>query len=123
MSLLEIQAMLSDFSNDRPTLKDNNTPLRVLSLLASEVEEARVAVVEENGSADIAQEISDVLIFALTLANQYGLNMDDEVREKIAFNMTRYTADKFQSGSYEEARQLAKLEEKAFAKRDFYAIV
>ena len=123
MSLLEIQAMLSDFSNDRPTLKDNNTPLRVLSLLASEVEEARVAVVEENGSADIAQEISDVLIFALTLANQYGLNMDDEVREKIAFNMTRYTADKFQSGSYEEARQQAKREEKAFAKRDFYAIV
>ena len=119
MGLEQIQSILADFSSDRPTLQENNTKERLLGLLSGEVAEAM-----ENGldRVEFGRELADIIIFALSLANLEGINMDEEVREKIAFNHTRYTADKFQSGEYERGRVEAKRDEKAFAKRDFYSI-
>lgn len=119
MSLEQIQSILADFSSDRPTLQENNTKERLLLLLQGEVNEA---VEDGINKEEFGRELADIIIFALSLANLEGINMDEEVREKIAFNHTRYTADKFQSGCYEEARCRAKKDEREFAKRDFYSI-
>lgn len=119
MSLEDLQTILQNFTIDRPTLKENNTPEQILLLLQNEVIEASESLTD---TENLASEISDVIIFALTLANQYGFNMDEEVREKIAFNTGRYSADLFQDGSYNEGRLKAKQVEKEYFKRDFYDI-
>lgn len=118
-SLTEISQMLQAFSEDRPTLKENNTPERIIELLQNEAVEAAESLTD---TENLAAEIADVVIFALTLANHYGFNMDLEVREKIAFNTGRYSADLFQDGEYEESRIKAKQVEQDYYKRDFYQI-
>ena len=109
----ELQQTLQDFQDDRPTMKEANTLPFLLRLLRQEIDEF-----EESPTGD---EMADILIFSLTIANLMGIDADAEVREKIAFNLTRYQARYFQSGNYEESRQKVKEEEKAW-KDDFYSI-
>ena len=109
----ELQQMLRDFQNDRPTMKEANNLPFLLRLLRQEVDEF-----EESPTGD---EMADILIFSLTIANLMGIDADAEVREKIAFNLTRYQARYFQGGNYEESRQKVKEEEKTW-KGDFYSI-
>lgn len=97
------QTMLADFLKDRPVMEANNTFQAVVELLLGEVDELKDAHVNGDNK-DIAQEVADVFIFAYTLANILGVDVDTEVREKIAYNMTRYTAGNFQKGDYKEAR-------------------
>ena len=107
-SLTEISQMLQDFSEDRPSLKENNTPKVLMKLLAGEVAEASESL---DDPENLASELSDVIIFALTIANQYGFDMDEEIRTKIAYNHARYNAVDFQ-GDYEQARLKGKSREK-----------
>lgn len=118
-SLTEISQMLQAFSEDRPTLKENNTPERIIELLQNEAVEAAESLTD---TENLAAEIADIVIFALTLANHYGFDMDLEVRDKVAFNTGRYSADLFQDGDYEEGRLKAKQVERDYFKRDFYQI-
>ncbi len=118
MSLEDIQTILQNFTNDRPTLQENNTPEQILLLLQNEVTEASESITD---TENLASEISDVIILALTLANQYGFNMDEEIREKIAVNTIRYQARYFQDGDYEEARKYVKSIEKPILE-EFYNI-
>ena len=117
-SILEIQKMLLNFSQDRPSLLQNNSPERIIKLLQNEVVEAAESLTDTD---NLASEISDILIFALTLANHYGFNMELEVREKIALNIIRYQAKFFQEGDYEEARKYVKSIEKPILE-EFYQI-
>lgn len=119
MALLELQTILQNWTKDRPALEKNNTPEQILILLQNEVIEASQSLTD---TENLASEISDVIILALTLANQYGFNMDLEIREKLAFNTGRYSSDLFQGGDYEEGRLKAKQMEKEYFKRDFYNI-
>lgn len=98
-----VQQMLADFLKDRPVMETNNTFHAVVELLVGEVDELKEAHVNGDNK-DIAQEVADVFIFAYTLANILGVDVDTEVREKIAYNMSRYTADNFQQGEYAEGR-------------------
>ena len=118
-SILEIQEMLRAFSSDRKTLEENNTPERIIQLLQNEAVEAAESLTD---TENLPGEIADIIIFALTLANKYGFDMDLEVREKIGFNIGRYSSDLFQEGDYEEARLKAKQLERDYFKRDFYQI-
>ena len=118
MVLLELQTLLENWTKDRPTLKENNTPEQILLLLQNEVTEASESLTD---TENLASEISDVIILALTLANQYGFNMDEEIREKIAVNTIRYQARYFQDGDYEEARKYVKSIEKPILE-EFYNI-
>lgn len=77
-----------------------NTREFVLELLKGEIKEF-----EETPTWD---ELADIVIFSLTLANQMGLDVDEIVRTKIAYNHARYPAKDFQEGDYEEARQRGK---------------
>lgn len=119
MALLELQTLLKNWTLDRPLVQENNTPERIIELLQNEVVEASQSLTD---TENLASEIADIVIFALTLANHYGFDMDLEVREKIGFNVGRYSADLFQEGDYEEARLKAKQVEKDYYKRDFYQI-
>lgn len=111
--------MLQNFSQDRPTLQKNNTPEQIIQLLQNEVVEASQSLTDTH---NLATEIADVLILALTLANHFGFNMDLEIREKIAFNNARFSSDLFQTGSYDDAILQGKKIEKDYLKRDFYNI-
>lgn len=118
MVLLELQTLLENWTKDRPTLKENNTPQQILLLLQNEVTEASESLTD---TENLASEISDVIILALTLANQYGFNMDQEIREKIAVNTIRYQARYFQDGDYHESRKYVKSIEKPILE-EFYNI-
>lgn len=99
----ELQSLVGDFLSDRPAMKANNTFHATVDLLKGEVDELVEA--HPNGdNKDIAQEVADVFIFALTLANILGVDVDAEVREKIAYNHTRYNASSFQGQDYTQAR-------------------
>jgi NTP pyrophosphatase (non-canonical NTP hydrolase) len=98
-----VQQLVADFLKDRPVMMTNNTFQVTLDLLLGEVDELKDA--HMNGdNKDMAQEVADVFIFAYTLANILGVDVDSEVREKVAYNMSRYTAGDFQDGDYKEDR-------------------
>ena len=118
-SLQEIQTMLQNFSLDRPTLQKQNTPEQIILLLQNEVVEASQSLTD---TENLATEIADVVILALTLANSFGFDMDLEIREKISFNNARFSSDMFQAGSYDDAISQGKRVEKDYLKRDFYNI-
>jgi len=100
----ELQKLVGDFLADRPAMEQNNTFHATVDLLRGEVDELVEA--HPNGdNKDIAQEVADVFIFALTLANLLGVDVDSEVREKIAYNHTRYNAKTFVELPYTEARE------------------
>lgn len=120
--MLEIQALVRDSVDDRPVMKANNTFHATVELLMGEVQELVEA--HPNGdNKDIAQEVADIFIFAFTLANVLGVDVDAEVREKIAYNHTRYVASEFQGGDYAEARdKCRKWVKETEWKKQFYAI-
>ncbi|MCG3203937.1 MAG: hypothetical protein KCHDKBKB_00614 [Elusimicrobia bacterium] len=118
----ELQQMVGDWLLDRPTMLENNTFHSVVDLLRGEVDELVEA--HPNGdNKDIAQEVADVFIFALTLANILGVDVDAEVKEKMAYNLARYPASKFQSGSYQQSREECRAWVKETGwKKEFYSI-
>lgn len=118
----ELQQLVGDFLADRPAMQSNNTFHTTVDLLRGEVDELVEA--HPNGdNKDIAQEVADVFIFALTLANLLGVDVDTEVREKIAYNHTRYNAKTFAELPYAEARQTSRDWVKdTHWKETFYAI-
>ena len=112
----ELQKIVSDFVDDRPTLKENNTLERVFFLLSQEMDEVGEDL--HNGET-IGSELADLIFFILTLANIHGIDMEAEFREKTAWNHIRYQAHLFQDGDYEDARKEAKENERKY-KNEFY---
>lgn len=80
----------------------------LIKLLQGEVQEASESL---DDTENLASELSDIVIFTLTLANQYGFDMDEQIRRKVAYNLARYSAVDFQ-GDYEQARLKGKAREK-----------
>ena len=97
----EIQKLLEIFSEDRPVMKKHNQrDWRIYKLLRQEIDEAEA----ETDPKKIATELSDIIAFALTIANNHGLDMDAEIREKIARNILKYPQQNFQGDyTYNEA--------------------
>lgn len=114
-SLTEISQMLQDFSEDRPSLKQNNTPKKLMSLLKNEVVEAEESL---DDLTNLPSELADIIIFALSIGNLYGFDLSEEVLTKIAYNHSRYNAVDF-GGDYEEARLKGK-EREEWVKPMFY---
>lgn len=99
----ELQQIMSEWLKDRPVMYRHNDFHNVVDLLRGEVDELVDA--HPNGdNQEIEQEVADVFIFALTFANILGVDAETAVREKIAYNNTRYVASEFQVGDYDEAR-------------------
>ncbi len=121
MMLGEALSLQNLFIQDRPILDAHDQPHTLLKLLKDELHELEVALAT-NDRQEIASELADVAIFLHTLSSHLHIHLPTEVAEKVAFNMTRYTASLFQGDlPYEEARRRAKTDEH-IRKRDFYGI-
>lgn len=131
-----LQTLSRDFLSARPSMQANNTPLRVINLLADEVVEAKEAIdtldfYQTNATdhdpqtlsrlrKEAARELADIGIFLTTAFQALGLDMFEEMQEKIAFNNLRYRADFFtEDRPYEVSRQMGKDEERRIY-QDFY---
>lgn len=109
------------FIQDRPILDAHDQPHTLIRLLKNEIKELKQAL-SDGDRQEIGAELADVVIFLYTLSQYLHIHLPTEVAEKVAFNMTRYTASLFQGDlPYEQARRLAKTDEH-IRKRDFYAI-
>lgn len=115
VSLTEISAMLRVFSEARKSLEENNTPEILAGLLIREAIELQESLEDPK---NLAQEIADVIIFAMSIANIYGFDMGEEILTKIAYNTARYQASDFE-GDYESARLRGKAREE-WVKPMFY---
>lgn len=102
--MLEIQRMVDNYKVDRPVMNRQDTFERLVFLLREEVDEFT--------SEPSGQELADIIFCSLALANDLGLDIEKEVREKMAYNMLRYVAEDFQQGEYSEARRRSKAREK-----------
>lgn len=104
-----LKGMVENFIEDRPTLKANNTPQRIVQLLKEEVDELSEAI---NGEPreNWGRELADVLFFTLTLSSQLGIDLEEEFAEKSARNVCKYPKEYFQDGDYDEARKLSVIE-------------
>lgn len=111
MERLVLQDLLKYWVEDRPVIKSNNNLETLQTLLKQEVEEF-----EESPDPT---ELSDIIIYALSIANLMGWDMDEEVREKIALNHLRFQAKDFQDGDYGESRKISKDNEREIIE-EFY---
>lgn len=116
-----------NFLEDRPTMKEaNSDPELLLHLLLNETDEFAQAFMlhlrGETDRKDVLQELSDIMLFALTLYAHLDADMFAEVMEKVAFNILRYEPVLFANGkTFEEARQEVKRREKKHNMREeFY---
>lgn len=97
---------------DRPTIaRNNDDPINIAILLEGEISEFITSLLDhqinqtKESKKDVAQELSDVLIFTLQLFSALDLDVYMEVMEKIAFNTIRYDSKSFSNGvSYDDAR-------------------
>jgi NTP pyrophosphatase (non-canonical NTP hydrolase) len=96
--------------------ENNSDPNRMAQLLTEEVSE--VLEVLDNPEK-LAQELSDVVWFCITIAELNGIDLSETFREKAAFFHVRYQAQYFQEGDYDEARARVKREEPE-RYREFY---
>lgn len=104
MNIEEIQARLADFARERDW-DQFHSPKNLSMALAGEVgellevfqwlteEQSRPSSLTENQLAAATDELADVLIYALRLADKLGINLQDAITTKINKNALRYTVE------------------------------
>ena len=103
----ELQELIKVFKEDRPTMKEANTPHFIFTLLLLEVQELLEAI-ETADSDEVEHELADVLFLALEMANCYEIDAEEAVKTKAARNVLKYQWQDFQDGNYLEAVQKSK---------------
>lgn len=105
----EEQSLVKEFVAERPTMFDNNrSPHRMVELLQQEMDELKVEI-EAGDVAKIAGELPDVVWFCLTIAEIYGIDLENALWAKALRNQEKYPARMFNDGmSYEEAHVLCR---------------
>lgn len=78
MSLNQIQMRIKDKYYETDAASG---PLFLLAVLFEEVGELAEAVRKENGS-EIQQELTDVLFMTLSIANLFGVELEDKINDK-----------------------------------------
>lgn len=104
MNIEEIQARLAEFARERDW-DQFHSPKNLSMALAGEVgellevfqwlteEQSRPSSLTENQLAAATDELADVLIYALRLADKLGINLQDAITTKINKNALRYTVE------------------------------
>ena len=104
MNIEEIQARLADFAKERDW-EQFHSPKNLSMALAGEVgelleifqwlteEQSQRSSLTDKQLADAAEELADVLIYALRLADRLDINLDDAISKKIEKNALRYTVE------------------------------
>ena len=102
VNIKEIQARLADFAKERDW-EQFHSPKNLSMELAGEVgelleifqwlteEQSQRPSLTDKQLADATEELADVLIYALRLADRLDINLDDAISKKIDKNALRYT--------------------------------
>ena len=104
MNIEEIQARLAEFAKERDW-EQFHSPKNLSMALAGEVgelleifqwlteEQSRKSSLTEDQLAAATEELADVLIYALRLADRLDIDLDDAIAKKIDKNALRYTVE------------------------------
>jgi NTP pyrophosphatase (non-canonical NTP hydrolase) len=104
MNIEEIQARLAEFAKERDW-EQFHSPKNLSMALAGEVgelleifqwlteEQSRKSSLSEDQLAAATEELADVLIYALRLADRLGINLEEAIAKKIDKNALRYTVE------------------------------
>ena len=104
MNIEEIQARLAEFAKERDW-EQFHSPKNLSMALAGEVgelleifqwlteEQSRKSSLNEDQLAAATEELADVLIYALRLADQLDIELEDAIAKKIDKNALRYTVE------------------------------
>ena len=111
-----LKELIENFNQDRPVFSVD--VITLIGMLQDEVDELKEAEGKE-----VARELSDVMILVYTIAQWAGIDLEAEVREKVAWNHVRFNAKDFQEGDYFETRkQIKSSKEYEQLKKEFYEI-
>ena len=104
MNIEEIQARLADFAKERDW-EQFHSPKNLSMALAGEVgelleifqwlteEQSRKSSLTDDQLAAATEELADILIYALRLADRLDINLEDAISKKIDKNALRYTVE------------------------------
>ncbi len=104
MNIEEIQAHLAEFAEERDW-EQFHSPKNLSMALAGEVgelleifqwlteEQSRKSSLSEDQLAAATEELADVLIYALRLADRLDIDLEDAIAKKIDKNALRYTVE------------------------------
>lgn len=104
MNIEEIQARLAEFAKERDW-EQFHSPKNLSMALAGEVgelleifqwlteEQSRKSSLSEDQLAAASDELADVLIYALRLADRLDIDLEDAISKKINKNALRYTVE------------------------------
>ena len=104
MNIEKIQARLAEFAKERDW-EQFHSPKNLSMALAGEVgelleifqwlteEQSRKSSLSEDQLAAATEELADVLIYALRLADRLDINLDEAIAKKIDKNALRYTVE------------------------------
>lgn len=119
-----------NFHKDRPVMEQNNSDLMtLLGMLGQELSETCeaastfITTPSETSKKELSTELADMGHFLLAIFLLIGSDMFEEMMEKTAFNMLRYSAAQFQTGNYQDIRPGIKRAEKQWhMKETFYEL-
>ena len=99
VNINEIQDKLAKFAKDRDW-DQFHSPKNLVMALTSEVGELNELfqwLTEEESkhldSDEVEQEIADILIYSLRIADKLNINIENAIREKIELNAKKYPID------------------------------
>jgi len=104
VNIEEIQARLADFAKERDW-EQFHSPKNLSMALAGEVgelleifqwlteEQSRKSSLTDDQLAAATEELADILIYALRLADRLDINLEDAIAAKINKNALRYTVE------------------------------
>lgn len=105
----EEQQLVSEFMQERPTMaRANSDPRLMMQLLQNEVDELKVEI-EAGDHNKIAGELPDVVWFCLTIAEIYGIDLENALWAKGIRNQEKYPTEYFGGEmTYEEAHTICR---------------
>jgi len=104
MNIDEIQARLADFAKERDW-EQFHSPKNLSMALAGEAgelleifqwlteEQSQQSSITKDQLAAAKEELADILIYALRLADKLDINLQDAISTKISKNAMRYTVE------------------------------
>lgn len=121
----EIQNIVADFINRRPTMREHDTPHNVAYHLRGEIEEMLAELWTEEPTPEhiekVKSELADIVIYCATMASVLGLDMEYIVKEKLAINEKRFPEELFKDGDFMEAYTARKRELKEWKDDDTFS--
>lgn len=96
---METQQRIGQFYAERPLMRDNDYPQRVVELMHGEVDEVGGELIGDVDTEKLGLEIADVVIYAMCLAEMFSIDLNHAVLKKIAINEERFPAHLFDYSS------------------------